>query len=94
MAYAYLAVYVLIVTYNWNLRLCDIIRSLLYQRDQTSARQHFHLCFPAMGRTDHDVDIEPLADMPGDMAVEWPDTWIVRDEFNDQISGVRGVGRL
>ena len=40
-----------------------------------------------MRRTDHHVHIEPLADMPGDMAVKRPDTWIVRNVFNDKISG-------
>ena len=84
----------MVVTYDWNLRLCDIIRSLLYQRDQTSAQQHFETRFLAVRRTDHDINVEPLADMPCDMAVQWPDTRIVRDEFNDQISGAVRVGRL
>ena len=82
------------VTYDWYLRLCDIIRSLLYNRNQTLAQQHFEICFLAVRRTDHDINVEPLADMPGDMAVQRPDTWIVRDEFNDQISGAGGIGRL
>ena len=36
--------------------------------------------------TDHDIHIQPLADMPRDMAVERPDARIIRDDIDDKIS--------
>lgn len=34
-------------------------------------------------RSLHDVDVQPGRHVPCDVAMEWPHTWVVRDELND-----------
>ena len=43
--------------------------------------------------TNHDIHIQPLADVPRDMAVERPDARIIRDDIDDKISRVWTGGR-
>ena len=50
-----------------------------------SARKTSHSCLLTLRETDHDVYIEPLANMPSDMAVKWPYTRIIRENFNDYV---------
>ena len=50
----------------------------------------WNLCLCYKIRSLHDVDIETSADMPSDMAMEWPNAWVIGVKLDNKVAWSTG----